>query len=231
MTGRERILAMLEGRDVDHLPLMPITMMFAADLVGVKYGDYARNGEVLAEAQLRVAEAFGFDYVSAISDPAREAADCGAAIQWFEDQPPAVDESQALLQHPEDLLHLAIPDPLGDGRMHDRVKAISLLKERAGRDRIVEGWVEGPIAEAADLRGINHIMMDFFEQPGFVRDLFDFVIEMELAFAQAQKDAGADLMGVGDAAASLVGPQLYEEFVWPAEKRLVDGLHAMGLNV
>lgn len=231
MTGRERILAMLEGRDVDHLPLMPITMMFAADLVGVKYGDYARNGEVLAEAQLRVAEAFGFDYVSAISDPAREAADCGAAIQWFEDQPPAVDESQALLQHPEDLLHLAIPDPLGDGRMHDRVKAISLLKERAGRDRIVEGWVEGPIAEAADLRGINHIMMDFFERPQFVRDLFDFVIEMELSFARAQKDAGADLMGVGDAAASLVGPQLYEEFVWPAEKRLVDGLHAMGLRV
>ena len=28
MTGRERILAMLEGRPVDRLPLMPITMMF-----------------------------------------------------------------------------------------------------------------------------------------------------------------------------------------------------------
>lgn len=231
MTGRERVLAMLEGRDVDHLPLMPITMMFAADLAGVPYGDYARNGELLAEAQLRVAETFGFDYVSAISDPAREAADCGAVIEWFEDQPPAVNERQALLQHPEDLLRLSVPDPLGGGRMHDRVKAISLLRERAGRDRIVEGWVEGPIAEAADLRGINRIMMDFFEQPQFVRDLFDFVIEMELSFARAQKDAGADLMGLGDAAASLVGPQLYEEFVWPAEKRLVDGLHAMGLQV
>ena len=138
MTGRERILAMLEGRGVDHLPLMPITMMFAADLAGVPYGDYARNGELLAEAQLRVAETFDFDYVSAISDPAREAADCGAAIEWFEDQPPAVNERQALLQHPEDLLRLSVPDPLGGGRMHDRVKAISLLRERAGRDRIVK---------------------------------------------------------------------------------------------
>ena len=40
MTGRERVFAMMEGREVDHLPLMPITMMFAGDLAGVKYGEY-----------------------------------------------------------------------------------------------------------------------------------------------------------------------------------------------
>ena len=231
MTGRDRVFAMIEGRETDRLPLMPITMMFAANVANVKYGDYAAHHEVLADAQIKTAEAFGFDHVSAISDPAREAADCGAVIQFFEDQPPAVDESRALLQDPEDLVKLVVPEPLGGGRMHDRVKGVALLKERVGDERIVEGWVEGPIAEAADLRGINHIMMDFFERPDFVRGLFDFVLEMELAFAQAQKDAGADIMGVGDAAASLVGPQVYEEFVWPAEKRLVDGLHAMGLKV
>lgn len=231
MTGRERVFAMMEGREVDHLPLMPITMMFAGDLAGVKYGEYAANYEVLADAQIRVAETFGFDYVSAISDPAREAADCGASIHYFENQPPAVDETTALLKNPHDLSKLSVPDPLGGGRMHDRVKGVALLKERAGNERIVEGWVEGPVAEAADLRGINHIMMDFYEQPDFVRDLFHFTVDMGLAFARAQKDAGADLMGVGDAAASLVGPQVYEEFVWDAEKRLVDGLHEMGLKV
>ena len=36
---------------------------------------------------------------------------------------------------------------------------------------------------------------------------------------------------MGDAAASLIGPQFYEEFVWPYEKRLVDELHAMGTRV
>ena len=43
--------------------------------------------------------------------------------------------------------------------------------------------------------------------------------------------AGADLIGVGDAAASLVGPQIYDEFVWPYEKKLVDGIHALGGKV
>jgi uroporphyrinogen-III decarboxylase len=36
---------------------------------------------------------------------------------------------------------------------------------------------------------------------------------------------------VGDAAASLVGPAIYEEFVWPFEKQLVDGIHAAGGRV
>jgi MtaA/CmuA family methyltransferase len=91
--------------------------------------------------------------------------------------------------------------------------------------------VEGPCAEAADLRGINTLMLDFFDDPQFVRDLFEFVVDMELRFARAQVEAGIDLMGVGDAAASLVGPDIYEEFVWPYEKRLVDGLHALGTKV
>lgn len=95
MTGRERILATIEGRETDHLALMPITMMFAARQIGVPYREYATDYRVLAEAQVRTAAAFGFDYVSTISDPAREAADLGAAIEWFPDQPPAIVESRA----------------------------------------------------------------------------------------------------------------------------------------
>ena len=51
MTGRERVRAMMRGETTDHLPLMPITMMFAADLSGARYGDYARDHRVLADAQ------------------------------------------------------------------------------------------------------------------------------------------------------------------------------------
>ncbi len=84
------------------------------------------------------------------------------------------------------------------------------------------------MAESADLRGINAIMLDFFDSPGFVRDLFEFVLEMELCFARAQLEAGADIIGIGDAAASLVGPDIYNEFVWPYEAKLVSGIHGAG---
>jgi MtaA/CmuA family methyltransferase len=231
MNGFQRILAMFSGQPVDSLPLMPITMMFAADQIGAPYGRYAADYETLVEGQLRTAEKFDFDYVSCISDPAREAADCGAAIRYFDDQPPALDEVRALLADKSALKTLRRPDPLGGRRMHDRVKAAALFRRRIGGEKLIEGWIEGPCAEAADLRGINRLMTDFFDDPPFVRDLFDFILDMELAFAEAQVEAGADLIGLGDAAASLVGPQIYEEFVWPCEKKLIDGLHALGTRV
>ncbi len=231
MTSRERVLAHLTGKPVDRLPLMPITMMFACAQIGGRYREYCTDYRVLVEGQIRTAEKFGFDYVNTMSDPAREAADCGATVEHFDNQPVAIVEEQALLADKTKLAALKIPDPLGGGRMHNGIKALALFKERVGKEKIVEGWVEGPIAEAADLRGINTVMMDFFDDPAFVRDLFEFVIAMELRFAREQIKAGADIIGVGDAAASLVGPQIYNEFVWPYEKKLVDGIHAAGGTV
>ena len=71
-------------------------------------------------------------------------------------------------------------------------------------------------------------MLDFYDDPVFVRDLFDFVFQVGMCFARAQVEAGAEVIGIGDPAASLVGPKLYEDFVWPYEKKMVDGLHALG---
>ena len=74
-------------------------------------------------------------------------------------------------------------------------------------------------------------MLDFEDDPAFVRDLFEFIVHMELRFAREQISAGADIIGIGDAAASLVGPRIYEEFALPYEQRLVQGIHAMGASV
>jgi MtaA/CmuA family methyltransferase len=210
---------------------MPITMMFAADLAGAKYSDYATDYRVQVAAQLEIAEKFDFDHVSVISDPCCEAADCGAEILFTPDLPPAVSEEHSLLGEKGDLVSLQVPDPRVGRRMSNRLRAVEELSTAIGCERLVEGWVEGPCAEAADLRGINRIMLDFYDDPAFVRDLIDFVVEMEVAFGAAQVEAGADIIGVGDAAASLVGPEIYGDFIWPAEKRIVDALHALGTRV
>lgn len=229
MTSRERFFAFVDGRPVDRLLLMPITMMFAADRAGLPYGRYALDHRVLVESQLRTAEEFGFDHVSAITET-REARDCGATIRYFDDQPYAIDESQARLADKSALAHLKSPDPLTAEAMRDRLQALALLKERAGKEKVVEGWVEGPCGAAADLRGINTLMLDFYDDPTFVRDLFDFTLDLALRFVKAQRDAGADTIGIGDPAASLVGPRIYREFVWPYEKKLADGMREIGVR-
>jgi MtaA/CmuA family methyltransferase len=220
---RSIVLAHLAGQEVGHIPVMPITMMFAAQLAGVRYGDYCRDHRLLARAQLAVAERFDFDHVSCISDPTREASDLGAQITWFDDQPPAMDEGAALLADPRRLVHLVAPEPTSGPRMLDRVRAAETLRRAAPR-RIVEGWVEGPCGEAATLRGINTLMLDF------VNDLFDFVTGLAERFARAQVEAGVDVVGIGDPAASLVGPHFYAEFVWPRERRLIEAVHRLGVK-
>jgi len=231
MTGRERILAVLAGTKADSLPCMPITMTFAADILGVKYGQYVRDHRIMADAQIKTAETFGFDYVSTISDPTREACDLGASIEWYEDRPPAINEEQAFFVDKSLLAHMQVPERISGGRMEDRVKGVELLRERVGKELLVEGWVEGPCAESADLRGISRLMLDFSDDPEFVRDLFEYTLQVAILFATAQIEAGADIIGVGDAAASLVGPRIYKEFVWPWEKRLVDAIHDKGGRV
>jgi MtaA/CmuA family methyltransferase len=228
MTGQERILALLDGKPVDSLPFMPMTMMFASDRIGAQYRDYATNYQVLVEGQIHTATEFDFDYVNIMSDPACEAADCGAAVKYFPNQPAALDEENSLLADKSKLRGLKVPDPYTSPRMGNRLRALELYRQRVHKQKLIEGWIEGPVAEGADLRGINTLMMDFFDDPAFVRDLFEFAVELELTFAKAQVAKGAELIGVGDAAASLVGPKIYEEFVWPYEKRMMESLHAMG---
>ena len=96
MTGRERILALIDGKPVDSLPFMPITMMFACDRIGAAYREYATDFRVMVEGQTHTAAEFDFDHVSVISDPACEASDCGAAVKYFPNQPPALEESERL---------------------------------------------------------------------------------------------------------------------------------------
>ncbi len=228
MTGRERILAALEGKPVDSLPHIPISMMIASDAIREPYGKYALEAEVHARGQAEFAGLYDIDHVSAVSDPATEAADLGAAVIYYPNQPPAVDEENALLRDKTALSRLKVRDPGSGKRMAKRLEVVRRLKQMVGGEKLVEGWVEGPMAESADLRGINRIMTDLIDDPAFVRDLIAFVFDNAMSFARAQLAAGADIIGVGDAASSLIGPDLYRDVVLEWEKKFVDEIHARG---
>jgi MtaA/CmuA family methyltransferase len=232
MNSRERVFNRFNGKEVDRLPLMPITMQFACRLMGKKYKEYITDYKVLVEGQLKVAEKFGFDHVSCISDPTREASDLGGAVAMEQDSAPGMDFSNTLLADKRRLASLSIPDPYKESsRVYDRMKAVELFNKQIGAEKIIEGWIEGPCAEAGDLRGINELMIDFYEDPAFVRDLFDFTTELGWQFAKTQIDAGADVIGVGDAMCSLIGPRLYQDYVWSYEKKLIDRIHNHGAAV
>lgn len=229
MNSIERVYNRLEGKQVDKVPNLNIVMQFAAKYINVPYGKYCTDYRYLVEGNIKCCRDFGIDMVSVISDPFRETAGFGGnVIINFDDVPSCKDY---LIKDYSDLKKLTVTDPLRSERMLDRIKAVELYKESVGGEFPVLGWIEGPIAEASDLRGVNEICFDLIDEPGFVRELMEICVENAIVFAREQVKAGADFIGVGDAAASLLGPDMYKKFVLPLEKKLFDEIHSMGAKV
>lgn len=226
MRSLERVRALVAGQSVDHLPVQPVIMMFAAKHFGIPFIEYTRDGRKMAAAQCKLVHDFGIDCLLTCSDPAREVIDIAGegSINWYEDQGPAICEERAALLDKALLKTFRIPDPFGGGRMHDRIKGIEVMHQEFGGTVSIVGWVEGPLALAAELRGLTRSMTDFLDDPVFMKDLLDFTAEVAMVYAEAQIQSGADTIGMSDAAASMTGPGYYREFLFPRQLRVVESI-------
>ncbi|MBI5959511.1 MAG: uroporphyrinogen decarboxylase family protein [Chloroflexi bacterium] len=227
LTSAERLAARLRGESVDRVPNMTLVMQFAADHIQAPLARYYQDYHTLCEANFKTAELFGLDLLDAISDPYRETADFGAVIVFPDDSLPLCHTPR--LQDPSDLAGLIAPDPLKPGsRMRDRVDAIRLFHERAGGQMPIQGWVEGALAEAADLRGVSNLLYDLYDRPEWVEELLERCTETAIPFALAQIEAGATIIGLGDAIASQVNPAAYRQFALPYEQRIFEAVRKAG---
>jgi MtaA/CmuA family methyltransferase len=226
MNSLQRFNNRLNGEPVDRPPNFDIMMTFAAHFINQPLSKYYLDYNVLCEANLAVQEAFDLDIVQAISDPYREAHDFGLQVEFPEDGLPL--SKIPLIQEPADLKKIKPPDPYTGKRMSDRLEAIRKFREQVGGEIPIMGWVEGGLAEAADLRGDTSILIDLYDRPEWMRELLEIIVEVEIAFARAQIEAGADIIGLGDAIASQVSPEMYAEFALPYEQRIFEAIHEAG---
>ena len=226
MNSYERVTRRLRGDPVDRPPNFDIMMTFAAHYVGQPLSRYYLDHRVLCQANLAVLQDFDLDIVQAISDPYREAVDFGVDVVFPEDGLPV--RKSPLLVDPTDLSKLKPPDPATGRRMSDRLAAVRSLSEQVRGEVPVMGWVEGALAEAAVLRGDSALLVDLYDRPDYVHELLEVCVEVGVAFARAQVEAGADIVGMGDAIASQISPEMYREFALPYERRIFAAVHDVG---
>lgn len=222
----QRVVSRLRGELVDRPPNFDIMMQFAAHYIGQPLSRYYQDYRVLCEANLAVQQAFDLDIVQAISDPYREAADLGLEVEFPPDGLPI--RKRPLIVEPSDIARVRLPEGTFGPRMSDRLAAVALFRRQVGGTVPIMGWVEGALAEAADLRGVSEIMLDMMDSPEWVIELLERCVEVEIAFARAQVAAGADIIGLGDAIASQISPRAYRTFALPYEQRIFAAVHGMG---
>ena len=226
MIPKERIHAILNGDSYDRTAVTPIFMAWAAHFIGHTYRDYYLDGDILVEAQLAVTQAFNLDQISAISDPWREASAYGME---FEYPPEGVGRpKEAFIKTRDEISHVKRFDIENAKRTKQRIESVRKMAAEVGKTHSVLGWVEGPIAEYGDLRGVENAMLDLIDEPEIFVEAGEVIVENEIAFAIAQIKAGADMVGVGDSAASLISPEMYSKLVMPLERKLITAIHEAG---
>lgn len=227
MNSKERCLAAIHGQPVDRVPAFPLLMFFAQQRQGITYREFATNGRVMAESQLRMRERFPIDAVTACTDAFRVVADLGAEMAFPEDRPPYA--VRPVIAGEGDLKRLSRPDPGDSGtRMADRVLGCAELARSAGDDCLTLGWVDMPFAEACSVCGVSEFMLLLHDEPALAHGVLEFLTGIVVDFALAQLEAGVPMMGAGDAAASLVSPAQYREFALPYEQRVCAAVRAAG---
>ncbi len=226
MTGLQRTLDFLAGQPVDRPPCHPIIMRWAARYAGVKYRDFCLVPSRKCDAMIRCAEDFDLDWVTVMSDPYCEASAFGLEIEYPEDELPL--DRGGHLPDAAAAARLRPYDALEHHRTRLRLEELSELRRWVGSRYFIVGWVEGPVAEYADLRGVTAAAMDLLDEPDAVTRALEIIVEAALAFITLQVEAGAHAIGIGDAFCSQIGPERYRQFAFEGERRMVAHIHQLG---
>ncbi len=225
MTLKQQLLAFM-NRESDRVPFMPIFMRYCAGFAGLRYRDFVLDPRAHCAANTALAGRVGSCWVNTMSDPYCELDAYGAEIEYVENDLPL----NEVILCPEigDLERLPEPRLPDNRRTAGRLEQIREYRRTCAGEYLITGWVEGPVAEYCDLRGIGNAFLDFYDFPDRMHAALENITATAERFIDAQLDAGADCIGIGDAACSQIGAELYRDFAWPGEKRLVDRIHARG---
>ena len=202
----------------------PILMQLAARLNNSTYTEFMTDYRVLVESNVKCLEKFDMDAVGLISDPYRETSAFGARVEFYGNKSPYC---QPVVNTYEDLGHLTNPNILMSDRTSDRIRAAEYYVRLLGNSVPIIGWIEGPLAEAADLAGVNNILLKILVEEDFVRKLMDICLVTAKDFARCQIEAGCLVIGIGDAVCSQVDPGVYENLIFPLHRELVEYIHSL----
>jgi uroporphyrinogen decarboxylase len=216
----------IEGKANEKVLFRPILMQFAAEYIGSNYGKFASDHKVLVEANLRCMEDFNLDMLGLISDPYRETSAFGAKIEYVKNGVPRC--LNLVVNSMDDIINLNNPDVYKADRTFDRIKAGEVLSQKTQGNIPIIGWIEGPLAEACDLAGIENMMMKLMIDPDFANRILDKCMTTAKDFAKAQIEAGCEIIGMGDAVCSQIDVDTYNTYILERHKELISFIHGLG---
>jgi len=117
-------------------------------------------------------------------------------------------------------------DALTRGRLPVIQQAIANLKSDIGDEAVISGMIPGPYTLLLLLIEPGRLFIEMKKEPAAVNQVLEQLGRFLAQVGQSYRNAGADFITIHDMGGSpgFIGPAKYEQFVYPAEKHLIEQL-------
>jgi len=221
--GDRRLKAAMAGIP-DRVPVYAQLHEFARQELGISAAEFYTTPERLVPGVLEITSKYGLDVPFVDYDVYNiEAEALGQAVVYSDGHVPDVDRTRPLIRDRSDLQKIRTPNFDIDGRFPQVLEMNALFGELTG---IAPGLQFcAPFSLAANVRGIEPLLMDIYTDPDLARDLFQRLTEEVIApWIEHQKARFPEAEGIcgSDATASLpiVNLSILRDWVVPTIRQL-----------
>jgi [methyl-Co(III) methanol-specific corrinoid protein]:coenzyme M methyltransferase len=226
---RQKILSLLSGQKIDTVPAFSGLIHVTADGLereGLKLHEVHHEAGKMARAAVSTFKLTGMPSATLPLDLCAPAEALGAELNFYEGrdmQFPQV--RKVIFQSTKDIGEL-VTGKLAGRRIGIICEAMRLVKKDVGKEVVISGLIPGPYTLLLYLCNLTNMVKEMKKEPQVVLDALFHLSSFVAEIGEAYRDAGADFITIHDmgGSAGFVGPSMYEQFVFPAEKDLVGKL-------
>ena len=231
---RDMILSLLNDQKIDTIPAFSGLIHVTAEGLereGLKLYETHHDPEKMARAAASTFKLTGMPSATLPLDLCSPAEALGSELIFYEDGRMQFPQVMKVIFKSTREIGEMVSGKLGignweNGRIHLICEAIRLVKENVGKDVVISGLIPGPYTLLLYLCNLPNMVMEMKRERQSVLDALFHLSSFLAEIGKAYREAGADFITIHDmgGSAGFVGPSVYEQFVFPAEKDLISKL-------
>jgi len=224
-TGKQRFEAAFKGEKLDRQPVMLLLGGQYAEKAGVTLEQFLTQPEAAIEVTRLTCEELESDALFAPLNPLMP--DAQEAFRKLSGKPPSIKRADIKEKLPKWSVRLPREDRLFSAHLDMCERCVKEFP-----DYQVLTMIGGLWTFALDLRGIMEGLEDVYEDKQFLHDLVNYTTETVIGRCLATVELGVlPFVGEPSAGMSVISPAVYQEFVLPYHRRLVDAIHEKGARL
>jgi len=220
MSSMERVMAVLNHKSPDRVPVIFNALTIGAREAGVKMSEYSTDGKKMAEGQLNYLRRYGVDAVLPGSGIAELAEIFGTKTKYYDTMYDTPVIGETVVKKPDDWKELEVNITPG---ISASLEATEIIREETNNETPVLGTVTSPLTVATWIRGMAEVMRDIRKNPDELHKGLSIITDTQCDMIDAQVSLGTEILFVSITRASkdLFTDKQYEEFGVPYDLKVL----------